>query len=267
VQPSERRFVVFNQSGRKRPVVFIEAWPEERDYVTALAESLGADQPVYATGLPTLEECDELRTLDGYLKMLTRALDSLPVDPPYVLFGWSLGGILAFELAARLGPQVGTVIVLDSMFVRWGHWRSRPTWYRAKRAATKGSGERLIRFVCSSVWGEARTVVRRLKTEARVERDHWHRVKEGGARSLLGEINWASQNMLKEHYVRPISTPIIMVTLTDSIARVGFDPGDAWQSALGGNVARVRIDGGHYTIWKPESIGQLGEVVSNATSL
>ncbi len=83
----------------------------------ALAEELGAEQPVYGIQLTApVSALPEELTLEAFA---ARAVEDIcAVDPvgPYYLAGHSLGGLLVFEIAAQLrerGKAVGLLILLD----------------------------------------------------------------------------------------------------------------------------------------------------------
>ncbi|MFV8133049.1 amino acid adenylation domain-containing protein [Streptomyces syringium] len=90
----------------------------------ALATALGPDRPVYGLTAPGLAEGDAPATARTVEELAARHLQALRrVRPtgPYHLAGWSFGGLLAFEMAARLradGEQVATLALLDTAYPR-----------------------------------------------------------------------------------------------------------------------------------------------------
>src|SRR5262249_20645259 len=87
-------------------------------YIT-LARHLGPDQPFY--GLQTaFSEGDsplhtEIETMTAYYLQAIRAVQP---DGPYLLGGWSLGGVVAFEMAQQLQAQGQTVALLALLDTR-----------------------------------------------------------------------------------------------------------------------------------------------------
>jgi thioesterase domain-containing protein/acyl carrier protein len=82
----------------------------------ALAQLLGDDQPFYGFQSIGLREGET--PLTQVEQMVTHYLESLrSVQPsgPYMLGGWSMGGIVAFEMAQRLQKQ-GEVVSLLALF-------------------------------------------------------------------------------------------------------------------------------------------------------
>jgi amino acid adenylation domain-containing protein len=84
-----------------------------------LARYVGQDQPFYGLQVAHLDESQASR-----FRMQTMARDYLQaiqmVQPhgPYFLGGWSLGGLVAFELAQQLGQQ-GQPVALLALFDSW----------------------------------------------------------------------------------------------------------------------------------------------------
>jgi amino acid adenylation domain-containing protein len=83
-----------------------------------LARCLGPDQPFY--GLQTPDQSHTGKALGTVEEMATHYLVALQrVQPrgPYLLGGWSAGGIIAFEIAQQLqrqGNEVGVLAIIDS---------------------------------------------------------------------------------------------------------------------------------------------------------
>ncbi|MDH6197317.1 amino acid adenylation domain-containing protein [Mycobacterium frederiksbergense] len=84
-----------------------------------LAAHLPEDQPLYALQAAGLEPgtaaVDDLQRLAAdYIQAVRR----IQPDGPYHIGGWSLGGLIAFEMAHQLagdGAEVGSLVLLDTM--------------------------------------------------------------------------------------------------------------------------------------------------------
>jgi thioesterase domain-containing protein/acyl carrier protein len=83
-----------------------------------LARHLGAHRNVYAFQSPGLYgEREPLRTIEKMAEYYVSDLLKLQPHGPVYLGGWSLGGIIAFEMARQLtesGREVGRVVLFDS---------------------------------------------------------------------------------------------------------------------------------------------------------
>jgi amino acid adenylation domain-containing protein len=83
-----------------------------------LANHLGSDQPFYALEAPGLYgECQPLECIEDLAGHYIKALQTVQPHGPYYLGGWSMGGIVAFEIAQQLqqqGESIALLALLDS---------------------------------------------------------------------------------------------------------------------------------------------------------
>jgi amino acid adenylation domain-containing protein/non-ribosomal peptide synthase protein (TIGR01720 family) len=83
-----------------------------------LARHLGLEQPFYALQSPGLDGKREPYTqIEDMAAHYIEALRAIQPEGPYFLGGWSMGGIVAFEMAQQLHKQeqeVGSLVLLDS---------------------------------------------------------------------------------------------------------------------------------------------------------
>ncbi len=83
-----------------------------------LARRLGPEVPFYALQAPGLEgECMPLETVESMAACYVEALRSIQPTGPYWLGGWSLGGVVAFEMARQLeqqGERVEQFVLIDA---------------------------------------------------------------------------------------------------------------------------------------------------------
>jgi amino acid adenylation domain-containing protein len=83
-----------------------------------LSRCLGPDQPFYGLQSPGLEKEGEVYTcIEEMAARYVQEIRSLQPEGPYFLGGWSLGGVVAFEMAhqlKRLGKQVALLALIDS---------------------------------------------------------------------------------------------------------------------------------------------------------
>ncbi|WAS89436.1 non-ribosomal peptide synthase/polyketide synthase [Corallococcus sp. NCRR] len=83
-----------------------------------LARKLGADQPFYGIQARGLDGTDQpLDTVEALAASYVRAVRGVQPHGPYRLGGWSLGGVIAYEMAYQLreaGEAVELVAMIDS---------------------------------------------------------------------------------------------------------------------------------------------------------
>ena len=106
-------------TGTKRPIFLIHPAGGGTECYYELAKYLDEDRPVYAFQGHVFGS----KTATPYLsveEMAERYIQSLAIvqsEPPYLLAGWSLGGLIAFEMAVRCerrGLAVSLVALLDT---------------------------------------------------------------------------------------------------------------------------------------------------------
>jgi thioesterase domain-containing protein len=86
--------------------------------VTFLARHLGETQPFWALRSLGLDgECQPLTRIEEMAATYIKALQTIQPSGPYHLAGWSMGGIVAFEMATQLvasGHDVSLLAAIDS---------------------------------------------------------------------------------------------------------------------------------------------------------
>jgi len=104
--------------GQKTPLYLVHALGGDVFDYHELAQSLGSGQPVHALRAPGLEAGEtaiaNLVELAGHH---VRALRRQQPYGPYHLAGWSMGGVVAYEMARRLrsaGEEVAELLLFDS---------------------------------------------------------------------------------------------------------------------------------------------------------
>lgn len=117
--------------GSRTPLFFVHVGSGQVLCYLDLARSLGSDQPFYGLQDPYLhaEGTGEI----SIEEMAARYLDAIRLvqpDGPYLLGGWSFGGLVAFEMALQLekqGEEVGLLALLDTGAPDWVRKLPNPT--------------------------------------------------------------------------------------------------------------------------------------------
>jgi thioesterase domain-containing protein len=116
-------------SPERRPFFFVHSVGGEVMAYYELARRLGADQPVYGLQSPDppLEDVREMAAT--YIA----ALREVQPEGPYRIAGWSMGGIVAFEMARQLEAEGETTEVLAMIDVMAPErWTEEPEWSSAE---------------------------------------------------------------------------------------------------------------------------------------
>ncbi|MHA6758659.1 thioesterase domain-containing protein [Streptacidiphilus sp. PAMC 29251] len=111
------RIVPLRATGDNLPVFCVHAVSGSAYSYTGLAQLLGPDQPVYGFEAPGFDdERTPLRSLPALSAEYVATLLEFQPEGPYRLLGWSMGGVIAFDMAQRLtaaGHEVSSLILVD----------------------------------------------------------------------------------------------------------------------------------------------------------
>lgn len=112
--------VAIQPSGSKRPFFCIHPLDGTVIQYYGLAHHLGPEQPLYGLQIPNLilngGEPKLSRNLKEIAAQYIEAISHIQPTGPYLLGGWSFGGMVAFEMAQQLqqaAQQVGLLAVID----------------------------------------------------------------------------------------------------------------------------------------------------------
>ncbi|MGL5060428.1 MAG: non-ribosomal peptide synthetase [Microcoleus sp.] len=110
--------VPIRQTGALPPLFCVHPVGGEVLCYADLAHHLGETQPVWALRSPGLDgECEPLTRIEEMAATYIRALQTIQPSGPYQLAGWSMGGVVAFEMATQLvasGHDVALLAAIDS---------------------------------------------------------------------------------------------------------------------------------------------------------
>ncbi|MFL5381246.1 MAG: thioesterase domain-containing protein, partial [Longimicrobiaceae bacterium] len=110
------RAIAIRPSGSQPPLFLVHEGAGSIAYAQVLHPHIDAEIPVYALPAPSPSE-PPLRTVEGMAARLVRMIREVQPSGPYRVAGWSVGGVLAYEVAAQLIGQdeiVEFVGMLDS---------------------------------------------------------------------------------------------------------------------------------------------------------
>jgi len=115
---SEQSLVSIQPEGSRPPLFLVHSASGNAMSYVALARRLGREQPVYGLQSKGLDPDRKAtaRVEDMASEYLAELLAVQP-DGPYHLGGWSMGGVIAFEMARQLtaqGKSVAPVVIIDS---------------------------------------------------------------------------------------------------------------------------------------------------------
>jgi amino acid adenylation domain-containing protein/non-ribosomal peptide synthase protein (TIGR01720 family) len=110
--------VPFRTAGHRPPIFWVHAGSGAVLQYSQLSRYLGPDQPFYGIRSPGLfgeQKC--LTTIEQMADRYIEVIQRVQPAGPYLIGGWSMGGVIAYEMARRLtarGQEVRMVFLLDS---------------------------------------------------------------------------------------------------------------------------------------------------------
>jgi len=120
--------VELEPSGSRPPLFFVHPAGGNVLCYLDLARCLGPDQPFYGFQTPGLYGEQALYTrIEDLAAHYIEAMTAVQPEGPYFLGGWSIGGIIAYEMAQQLGARgerVGQLILLDTGAQLFGEGRT-----------------------------------------------------------------------------------------------------------------------------------------------
>ncbi len=206
----------------------------------ALAQRLGVQRPVYGVfsqteidllDMPADARAPELR-IETLASEYLDLIRSIQPDGPYFLGGFSIGGVLAYEVARRLhrsGESIGLLIMLDTMLPGWGF---RHVWAGVRRRW------RMLR----------RDGLRHLLHIYRVYRQQTERHHEPGSRRIR-----LYAETIRRYQAEPSELPVLFLQAGDDAST---EPAYGWRSLVPG-LSLARVAGRHMDILDPPNVEAL----------
>lgn len=243
-----------------RPLVLLATWSTDVDLVAPLEARLGG-RAVRVVEAPAGADADGLRSVDDWVVHHLERLEALEVEPPYLLAGFSFGGVVALEMARRLAPggAVDYVGMIDTVRPRLRPKRLRdavpyhlaeaallPDRDERRRYLRKELRLRVVRRAPEPLLRARRTLLRRPHPAA-------GRTFERPTEPLVRAIH---RSYLK-YVARPTEIPVHLFPTQQSVARCSGDVSLRWAAFLRGGFTVTPIAGTHSTIGSSKHVDVL----------
>ena len=256
--------------GRRAPLISIHTYFDELDHDRAVAAALD-DRPVFAILAPTADDDAIPDRMEAWVDRSISAIRGAGLEGPYHLIGWSLGGLVAWEVARRLraeGETVAYAANIDAMRTKLRPRRlGDAVRYYADEARRIDDRATRAKYVMRAPARHLDGV--RERTTKRVQRMR----RRFGARSDAPIANTAeayhplvyAAKMTGLHFVpRPyFFRPTLLVSrVTASI--IDSDDLLRWGTFLPAGVDVYEVPGDHHSMWDAEHVAGTVAVIARS---
>ncbi|MFE6060199.1 amino acid adenylation domain-containing protein, partial [Streptomyces sp. NPDC056431] len=261
VEDGRRALVPVRTMGWRTPLVFVHPVGGDVLCYAELAELLGHDQPFYALQLPDTEL---LSVEDMAAHYVAAVREALP-DGPYRVGGWSMGGVIALEMAAQLtaaGAEVELLAVVDLM-ERPGPAEGAPvsdevllSWFARDLAGLAG-----VEWELPAEAFDGRPPVEVLHAEARAAGALSEDIDLDTLSSIVGRFQ-SNYRALLRYAPSAFAGRVLSLRAADGGASV--DTASRWMEYFPGDAALVDVPGDHYTVMRGERLRVLADELRRA---
>ncbi|WP_186446124.1 non-ribosomal peptide synthetase [Paenibacillus cremeus] len=247
--PMPPSLVTIQPLGSKPPVFCIHGGDGEVLSYRNLANLLGQERPVY--GLRFTER-DEATSIDVLAAKYIEEIKAVQSSGPYSLVGYSLGGIIAYEMARLLeqaGEKVNLLGVVDSL---------NPIVYPSKSTLRKRVSKNLkylrqlpVAQMLSFMRLKFQNVVQRFQNMVRVEE-----VEQG-------ELHL--QNALMTYEPKPFRGKMLLLRANEKLVNdeLFVDEKMGWGDVVNGDITVHEIPGNHFTLMSEPNVGHVAKYIKS----
>jgi len=265
--------VPIRSQGKQTPLFLIHPIGGEVQYAFDLAKHMDADQPIYALAASGLKAGEAPRSdIVEMAAVYLEAIRQVQPDGPYRVAGWSLGGMIAYEIAQQLlavDEAVEFVGMIDTGSSPFLHAR-----WRAENKVDYDECRAFLNWIAeqSSDASDTRRHVIRDELVALADRGDLDAMIEACQRDALlpahFDVALVKQifNTYFAHanaaikYKAPLAPVAVSLFMADE--HRGDDVTMGWGELLGEQLEVMRIGGNHLSIVKPPYIEKLAREIS-----
>jgi thioesterase domain-containing protein len=231
---------------------------------TALARQLGTDQPFYGLQSRGLNgEAAPHERIEDMAEEYVAAARSIQPSGPYYLGGWSIGGIVAFDMARQLekaGEEVGLLALIDSEFPEKNPPQLDPVTFLIEFALHSGLDATIEELLPLSENQQLEVVLNKAKKAglfpAEISVAEFSRVFKDYARVFQTNIH------ATRAYV-PAASPrrVVLLRATQLAESMKYERKHEWTDLVSSVDMRL-MPGDHYTILREPNVKMLAEHVA-----
>ena len=261
------RLVTLQPHGDKAPLFIFPGVHGDPETFRDLALRLGQQRPVHGfRHIGAQNECEPVRQVSRLAQLYAAELRGAQPRGPYYLFGYSFGGVVAFEVARELvaqGQRVGLVIIVDCPAP--GYPKPPPLWERARTHVQNllgGSPAERVRYLRDRLDNSLTRVSTLLGFVPHVDQELADQTPEH-----IKHVDAALYEAYNHYQPAPQCVDVLFLTADtppDWPTAKFDDPLMGWASALRGRISQCSIPGAHLSIFAPENVPVLVQRMQTA---
>jgi amino acid adenylation domain-containing protein len=230
-----------------------------------LAKALGEEQPFYGLQAPAPGQNDlSLATVEEIARLYLQQIRSVQPKGPYFLGGWSLGGVIAWQLAEQMkleGEAVSMLVLMDTKLppknLASGELEEMPllTWFAIDLCQLLGKDLRQFseQFLQLDARGQFGMILSELQHEGLLPQDPVRAEKQ--LRDFY-DVFQRHAGAVREYQLTPMQQEIVVFEAGDGDS--GGQLGKQW-AAWSRGVKTYMIPGNHYTILRRPNVSILAD--------
>jgi len=263
---AEGALVAIQPSGDRPPLFCVHAVAGDVTSYLDLADGLGADQPFYGLQAPGLREGQgAFENLQDMASHYVAAVRGERPKGPYVLAGWSMGGVVAFEMAQQIrqgGGEVSLLVLLEPSVPGLG----KATAVEAGIASLVQDLESRLGRRLQPAWRELAGPGHDRQAKYLLQMAQEEGVKEvgsvGGDWAQLLEVYQSNVTMLQSYHPNPYLGEAVLVTVEHGPQREAReDPRLFWRRLIGPNLGLFHVAGSHTSMLRRPHVEELANLL------
>jgi surfactin family lipopeptide synthetase C len=254
--------VALRPGGYKTPLYFIHPSGGSVLCYLPLVRSMDADRPAYGLQSPGLyAEREPFMEIEQMAAHYIEAIRALQAEGPYYLAGWSMGGMLAYEMALQLqaaGQRVGLVALLDTQATVYHDGSPEPI-----------SDEKALLDLFEALMPGSDEAFSALSFDEKLEfilqqaKKNFSLPQSLGVEQVRAMVNIYKTNIfaMDKYARRPYPGPLTLFRTGN-----GPDPSKGWSDLAGQGVKVIPIPGSHRQILSEPNVETLARLLDDCLS-
>jgi thioesterase domain-containing protein len=238
-------------AGPRLPLFMVHTWKHEAQHLQHLARQLGEEQPLYGISPPRGEwPRDYARSADEWAAFCLPTLRRLRPSGPYLLGGWSFGGVVALSLAERLaaeGERVAHVFLFDSRL---------PKQHPRSERGNLRHGLHHLEYALGLPRGQRLAYLRTKLASLRAHREK-QRARRARPPAAMDPLLRAVHTAYLRYQPFASELPVSLFWTAESYEQVGRDLTLGWGAHLRGPFETRPAAGSHLSVLRPPNVASL----------